>query len=75
MKGKDLFKDSEAYASMYDLIEEEATKKLEYFKDMDENAELEEEEADRLSLIMDYKFRAQEQLENSYLVMQRLRSV
>ena len=79
MKGQDILKDKK-FVDAYDLIEDEAIKKLDDLLRIEEDAEdtlkeISEEDSERYERIADYKFKAQENLETAYLYFRRLKEV
>lgn len=78
MTGKDILKDKK-FIEAYDLVEEEAVKKLNDLlgseDDVDSLKEITEEEAEKYERIADYKVKAQEFIETAYLYFNRLKEV
>lgn len=77
MTGKDILKDKK-FIEVYDLIEEEAIKKLDGLlgkEDEEALKEISEDDAERYERIADYKYKAQEFIETAYLYFGRLKEV
>jgi adenylosuccinate lyase len=74
MTGELIF-DSADYAQLHDLIDSTAEETIEEIKPTGDEEELTDDEAFKMSQVMDYKYKAQEYLETSYLYLKRIREL